>query len=127
MTYLGRIDMTRVGKIKVEEKFPISEQRYMEGKLLDGTECQIYLDIRVSKSYYVRCKSLHSLLKFTSKTWRIQAGNGQYVSVLFIIPIVIDIHSQRFNIFILVSEIYENVDLVLGIKNTFELEGIIYS
>ena len=26
ITYLGRIDMTKVSKIKVEEKFPISEQ-----------------------------------------------------------------------------------------------------
>ena len=27
--------------------------------------------------------------------------------------------------YILVSEIHENVDLVLGIKNVFELEGVI--
>ena len=54
-------------------------------------------------------------------------GNGQYVSMLFIIPIVIDIHGHRFEIFTLVSEIHENVDLVLGIKNILELEGIINS
>ena len=41
MTYLGRTDMTRASKIKAEEKFPISEQGYMEGQLLDGMECQI--------------------------------------------------------------------------------------
>ena len=40
---------------------------------------------------------------------------------------VIDIHSSRFEIFTLVSEICENIDLVLGIKNIFELEGIIGS
>ena len=56
---------------------------------------------------------------------RIQVGNGQFVSVLFITPIVIDIHGQRFKIFTLVPEIHENVDLVFGIKNIFELEGII--
>ena len=38
-----------------------------------------------------------------------------------------DIHGHRFEIFTLVSEIHENVDLVLGIKNIFELEGIIHS
>ena len=32
-----------------------------------------------------------------------------------------------FEIYTLVSEIHENVDLVLGIKNVFELEGIINS
>ena len=132
MTYLGRIDMTRASKIKAEEKFPISEQGYMVEKLLDGMECQILLDTGagktcMSKSCYLRCKSLHSLPKFASKTQRDQVGNGQYVSVLFIIPIVIDIHSHRYKIVTLVSEIHENVDLVLGIKYIFELEGIINS
>ena len=47
--------------------------------------------------------------------------------MLFFIPVVIDIHDHIFEIFILVSEIHETVDLVLGIKNIFELEGIINS
>ena len=63
--------------------------------------------------------------KFASKMQRIQVGNGQFVSVLFIIPIVLDIHGHRFKIFSLISEIHESVDLVFGIKNIFELEGII--
>ena len=50
-TYLGRIDITRTSKIKAEEKFPIPEQGYMIGKLLDGTECQILLDTGASKSF----------------------------------------------------------------------------
>ena len=29
MTYLGKIGMSRVSKIKVEERFPTSEQGYM--------------------------------------------------------------------------------------------------
>ena len=62
MTYLGRTDTTRASKIKAEEKFPISEQGYTGGKLLDGTECQILLDRGanksfMSKSHYLRCKS----------------------------------------------------------------------
>ena len=40
---------------------------------------------------------------------------------------IINIQSHRFEIFTLVSEIQENVDLVLGIKNLFELEGVIDS
>ena len=82
----------------------------------------------MSKSYFMRCKSLHSLPKFTSMTTRIQVGNGQYVGVLFVIPIILTIPSHRFKIFTLVSEIYEDVDLVIGIKkNLFELEGKIDS
>ena len=81
----------------------------------------------MSKSFYMRCKSLHTLPKFTSTTQRIQVGNGQYVNALFIIPVIVDIHGHIFEIYTLVSEIHENVDLVLGIKNIFELEGVINS
>ena len=58
---------------------------------------------------------------------RIQVGNGQYIGVLFIIPVIMTIQSHRFEIFTLVSEIHENVDLVIGIKNLFELESVIDS
>ena len=57
----------------------------------------------------------------------LKVSDGQCVSVLFIIPVIVDIHGHRFEIYTLVSEIHENVDLVLGIKNVFELEGIISS
>ena len=70
-------------------------------------------------------KSLHTLSKFASTTQRLQVGNGQYVAVLFVIPIIVDIHGHRFEVFTLVSEIDDNVDLVLGMKNVFELEGVI--
>ena len=49
------------------------------------------------------------------------------MGVLFVIPVIIEIHGHRFERFTLVSEIHENVDLVLGIKNIFELEGVIDS
>ena len=132
MTYLGQADMTRSSKIKAEERFPITGQGFASGKLLDGTECQILLDTGatksyMSKSYYLWCKTLHALPKFSSNTQRIQVGNGQYVSVLFVIPVIIDIHGHRFEIFTLVSEIHDNVNLVMGMKNIFELEGIIDS
>ena len=99
---------------------------------MDGTECQVLLDTGasksfMSKSYYLHCRLLHSLPKFTSKTQRIQVGNGQFISVLFIISIIVDIHGHRFEVYILVSQIHENIYLVLGIKNIFELEGIINS
>ena len=42
-------------------------------------------------------------------------------------PIIIDIHRNRFAIYTLVSKFHENVDLVLVIKNILELEGIINS
>ena len=47
------------------------------------------------------------------------------MSVLFIIPIIIDIYGHRFEIYTLVSEIHENIDIVLGIKKVFKLEGVL--
>ena len=132
ITYLGRVNIVRGNKITAEKKFLISEQGYTTGKLLDSTKCQILLDTRASKSFmsklhYLHCKSLHSLPKFASKTQRNQVGNGQYVIVLFVIPIIVDLNNHRFEVYTLVSEIHENVDLVLGIKNSFKLEGVINS
>ena len=49
ITYLDKASINKDNKIATEEKFPISEQRYTTGKLLDGTECQILLDTRPSK------------------------------------------------------------------------------
>ena len=129
-TYLGRINMKREEVMKAEESFPISEQGFVMGKLMSSEECQILLDTGasksyMSKSYYLKCKSLHKLPKFASKTQRIQVGNGQYVGVLFVIPVIIEINEHRFEVFTLVSEIFDNVDMVLGIKNLFEIEGVI--
>ena len=81
----------------------------------------------MSKSYHLQCKALYALPKFSYNTPRIQVGNGQYVSVLFVIPVIINIHGHRFEIITLVSEIHNNVDLVMGMKNIFELEGMIDS
>ena len=75
----------------------------------------------------MRCKTLHSLPKFTYAVNRIQVGNRQYVGVLFIIPVILTFQKHRFEIFTLVSKIHKNVDLIIGIKNLFELEGVIDS
>ena len=133
MTYLGKTGQEESqDKLKAEESFPISENGYTLGRLLDGTKCQLLLDTGasksfMSKSFYMHCKSLHTLPKFAASTQKIQVGNGQCISVLFIIPVIIEVHGYRFEIYTLVSKIHENVDLVLGIKNVFELEGIINS
>ena len=122
-TYLGKIGMKREDIMKAKESFPISEQGFVMGRILNGEECKSYM----SKSYYLRCKALHDLPKFASKTPRIQVGNGQYVGVLFVILVIVEICSHRVEVFTLVSDIFDNVDMVLGIKNILELEGVIDS
>ena len=73
----------------------------------------------------MQSRILHTLPKCTPITQRIQVGNGQFVAVLFIVPVIIEVHGHLFEVFTLVSEIHDNVDLVLGMKNAYELEGII--
>ena len=129
-TYLGRINQTRKSVIGAEESFPISGQGYTVGKLSDKTDCSILIDTcasqsHMSKSFYMQIRILHTLPKFAPTTQRIQVGNGQYMAVLFIVLVIIEIHDHLFEVFTLVSEIHDNVDLVLGMKNAYELEGII--
>ena len=61
------------------------------------------------------------MTKFCLKMQRIQVGNRQFISVLFFIPLLIDIHGHQFLSFTLVSEIHENIDLIFGVKNMFKL------
>ena len=74
ITYFGKIEHKEgQDKLKAEESFPISENGYTLGRLLDGTKCQLLLDTGasksfMSKSFYMRCKSLHTLPKFAITT-----------------------------------------------------------
>ena len=64
-TYLGKVGKENQLKLKAEESFPISEHRYTSGKLLDGTECQLLLDMGASKSFMSKsfiCNASHSTL-----------------------------------------------------------------
>ena len=58
-TYVGRVNVARENKITAEEKFLKPEQGYTTGRLLDGTECQIQLDIGASKSFMSKLHYLH--------------------------------------------------------------------
>ena len=107
-TYLGRIGHKESqDKLKAEESFSISENGYTVGRLLDGTKCQLLLDTGASKSFmsklfYMHCKSFYTLPKFAATTQKIQVGNGQCISVLFMIPVIIKAHNHRFEIYTLV-------------------------
>ena len=50
-TYLGKIECKEQDKLKAKESFPISENGYTLGRLLDGTKCQLLLDMGTSKSF----------------------------------------------------------------------------
>ena len=51
-TYLGKIESKESqDKLKAEKSFPISENGYTLGRLLDGTKCQLLLDTGASKTF----------------------------------------------------------------------------
>ena len=124
--------MTRNTEVRAGKRFPITAQGYTRGELLDGTDCEILIDtgtstFYMSKSYFLRCKTLHTLPKFAFNTQRIQVDNGNYVGMLFVMQVILTIQKHRFEVFTLVSQIHENVDMVLGIKNIYEIEGVVDS
>ena len=109
-TYLGKIGQEESqNKLKKRSHFLYQKNGYTLGGLLDGMKCQLLLDTGssksfMSKSFYMHCKLLHTLLKFAATMQRIQVGNGQ--CILFIIPFIIEVHGHRFKIYF------------LGIRNT---------
>ena len=65
-TSLGRVDITRVSRIKAEERVSYIRARIDSRKATGWKECQILLDTGatkslMSKSHYLHCKSLHLL------------------------------------------------------------------
>ena len=66
------------------------------------------------------------LPKFASTMQRAQVDNRQCVAVLIVIPVIPDVCGHRFEVFTLVSEIHDNVELVLGMKDVSELDGVIH-
>ena len=56
-----------------------------------------------------------------------QVGNGALVPALFVIPLVFKIQGHLFEVYTLVSDIQNKMGLILGVKNIFELEGVINS
>ena len=132
ITYLVQTEMIRDTKIKAEEQFPITGQGFASGKLLDGMECQILLDTVLQShtcqshttcgaKLYIHCQNflqIHKEFKWVMDNMSVY---------FFVIPVIVDIHGLRFQIFTLVSKIHDNVDLVMGMKNIFEMEGVIDS
>ena len=68
---------------------------------------------------------MYKFPKFQSATRHLQVGNGALVPALFVIPLVFKIQGHIFEVYTLVPEIQDKMDLMLGVKNIFELEGIV--
>ena len=126
-TYLGTDLVQRTDVFNAQPSFPITFGCHTNSELLGGGKMDILLDTGASKSYmskafYMRHEHLHHFPKFQSVIRHLQVGNGALVPALFVIPLVF-----IFEVYTLVSEIQDKMDLILGVKNIFELEGVINS
>ena len=131
-TYLGTDLVQRTDVFNAQPSFPITFDCHTNGELLGGEKMDILLDTGASKSYmskafYMRHEHLHHFPKFQSAIRHLQVGNGALVPALFVIPLVFKIQGHIFEVYTLVSEIQDKMDLILGVKNIFELEGVINS
>ena len=127
-TYLGIDKMKLTDIFKPELRFPIFPNSHVFGEIVGASPVNILLDTGasrcyMSKAYYMRTPMLHSLPKFESHIKSLLVGSGQYVMALFVIPIILQIKEHKFELYALVSDIQESIDLVIGMKNMFELEG----
>ena len=90
------------------------------GVLVDSGATTSYMSL----DYYKSHPALHTLPKLTGDTNRVKMGNGQHSAALFIIPLITNIQGHLFEIYTLVANLDDNLDLVLGAKNLFEFETI---
>ena len=70
----------------------------------------------MSKAFYMCNVHLHHFPKFQSAIRHLQVGNGALAPTLFVIPLVFKFQGHKFEVYTLVLEIQDKMDLILGIK-----------
>ena len=127
-TYLGHESIKITDTFRPEQAFPIYSNCHTWGQFIGGGMLDILLDTGASKSYMskgfcMRHPHLHKYPNFNSTVRNLQVGNGELVATLFVIPFVFKIGKHLFEVYTLVPEIQQNMDIILGVKNMFEIEG----
>ena len=79
----------------------------------------------MAKGFYDRTKYLYRIPKLKPSYTGIKIGNGAVIPVDFVIPVQIMIQGHLFEIYTIVASLYEGNDLVIGMNNMVELEGIL--
>ena len=79
----------------------------------------------LSKRFYDSYPVLHDMPKFVTTCTGIRIGNGSIVPALFVIPILFMTCGHTFEIFTIVAEIDDDMDLVIGFKYMVETEGML--
>ena len=77
------------------------------------------------KGFYEKTEYLHRIPKMKSGCTGIKVGNGAVIPVDFVVPVQIMIQGHLFEIYTIVAASHESIDVVIGMKNMVELEGIL--
>ena len=112
----------------VDNHIPMDGRGVTEVFLMDNTPMKLFFDSGASRSYlskkfYDANKSLHRLPKFVTTCTGIKIGNGSIIHTLFVIPIQFVTNGHIFEIYTIVAEIDDGMDLIFGFKNMTETEG----
>ena len=127
-TYLGAEHIYKTDIFNPEPSVPIYSNSHTWGQVVGGNMLNILIDTGaakcyMSRNYYDKNPALHKLPKFKTKVLKLQVGNGAQIKTHFVIPIQLKIQHHRFEIYTLVANIEDSIDMVLGMKNMHELEA----
>ena len=130
-TYLGSYmakDEPRT--FPVDNYIPFDGRGMSKAYLSNGTPMKLFFDSGASRSYlskrfYDSNPVLHDMPKFVTTCTGIRIGNGSIVPALFVIPLLFMTCGHTFEIFTIVAEIDDDMDLVFGLKNMVETEGML--
>ena len=130
-TYLGSyLGKEEPRTFPVDNHIPFDGRGMSKAYLSNGTPMKMFFDSGASRSYlskrfYDTNPMLHDMPKYVTTCTGIRIGNGSIVPALFVIPILFMACGHTFEIFTIVAEIDDNMDLVLGFKNMVETEGLL--
>ena len=122
------ISTTYLGSYMAKDEprtFPVDNHNPFDGRgmskayLSNGTHMKLFFDSGASRSYlskrfYDSNPVLHDMPKFVTTCTGIRIGNGSIVPALFVIPILFMTCGHTFEIFTIVGEIDDDMDLVFG-------------
>ena len=103
----------------VDNHIPFDGRGMSKAYLSNGTPMKLFFDSGASRSYlskrfYDSNPVLHDVPKFVTTCTGISIGNGSIVPALFVIPILFMTCGHTFEIFTIVAEIDDDIDLVFG-------------
>ena len=125
-TYLGScLGKEEPRTFPVDNHIPFDGRGVSKAYLSNGTPMKMFFDSGASRSYlskrfYDTNPMLHDMPKYVTTCTGIRIGNGSIVPALFVIPILFMACGHTFEIFTIVAEIDDDMDLVFGFKNMVE-------